>query len=42
MGVAYHLTNVGGLSSVTTRYWAENLHLSSGVLKEHRNLDSTE
>ena len=42
MGVAYHLTTVDGLSSVTASYWAENLHLSSGVLKEHRNLNGTE
>ena len=31
MRVAHHLTTIGGISSVTTSYWTENLHLSFGV-----------
>ena len=43
MGVAHHLTTIGGISSVTTSYWFENLHLSFGVSIEKAliNLNST-
>ena len=28
MGVAHQLKTIGGISSITTSYWIENLHLS--------------
>ena len=40
MGVAHHLRTIGGIISVTTNYWMENLHLSLDVL--HMNLNGIE
>ena len=31
MGLAHHLTTIGGIKSVITSYWVENLHLLFGV-----------
>ena len=43
MGVAHHLITIGGISSFTTGYWVQNLHLlfDVSIKKVRMNLNGT-